>query len=158
MGFKFRKRIKIAPGININLSKSGVSTSVGKPGATVNFGKNGVKGTVGIPGSGLSYSETLKSNPNVKPSNGLSVFNVVGAIIVVFLVVFFFGQIGADKTETGHVTANSLRVRIEPSVNANVISEFKKGEIVTIKKTQGKWSFVSNGESKGWVSSSYLSK
>ncbi|PHM50036.1 DUF4236 domain-containing protein [Xenorhabdus miraniensis] len=29
MGFKFRKRIKIAPGIYINTSKSGVSTSIG---------------------------------------------------------------------------------------------------------------------------------
>ncbi|MGF1878807.1 DUF4236 domain-containing protein [Photobacterium frigidiphilum] len=158
MGFKFRKRIKIAPGININLSKSGVSASVGKPGATVNIGKNGVKGTVGIPDSGLSYSETLKSNANTKPNNGSSVFKVVGTIIVVFLAVSFFGKNGTDKIETGHVTANSLRVRLEPSVNANVISEFKKGDIVTINKIQGKWSFVSNGESKGWVSSSYLSK
>jgi hypothetical protein len=60
MGIRFRKRLKIAPGININLSKSGASVSVGKPGATVNFGgKGGTKATVGIPGSGLSYTEQL---------------------------------------------------------------------------------------------------
>ncbi|QNF13901.1 DUF4236 domain-containing protein [Aeromonas jandaei] len=58
MALKFRKRIKIAPGVNLNLSKGGISASVGKPGATVNIGKKGVKTTVGIPGSGISWSTT----------------------------------------------------------------------------------------------------
>ncbi|HAH8787745.1 TPA: DUF4236 domain-containing protein [Escherichia coli] len=57
MGFKFRKRIKIAPGISINIGKSGItSATIGKRGASLNVGKNGVKATAGIPGSGLSYT------------------------------------------------------------------------------------------------------
>lgn len=49
MGFKFRKRIKIAPGISINIGKSGItSATVGKRGASLNIGKNGVKATAGI--------------------------------------------------------------------------------------------------------------
>ena len=57
MGFRFRKSIKIAPGVRINLKKNGLSSvSMGKRGATVNVGKKGTRGTVGIPGSGLSYS------------------------------------------------------------------------------------------------------
>lgn len=61
MGFKFRQRIKIAPGIHINIGKTGItSTSIGKAGATLNVGKKGVKATAGIPGTGLSYtSENL---------------------------------------------------------------------------------------------------
>ena len=59
MGFRFRKSFRIAPGVRINLSKTGVSTSIGGKGATVNVSKRGVRGTVGIPGSGLSYSERL---------------------------------------------------------------------------------------------------
>lgn len=63
MGMKFRKRIKIAPGVNINLSKGGASVSVGKPGATVNVGgKGGAKATVGIPGSVLSHTERLSKS------------------------------------------------------------------------------------------------
>ncbi|WP_080755515.1 DUF4236 domain-containing protein [Aeromonas hydrophila] len=62
MALKFRKRIKIAPGINLNLSKSGISTSLGRPGATVNIGKKGVKTTVGIPGTGISWSSTSSSS------------------------------------------------------------------------------------------------
>lgn len=57
MGFKFRKSIKILPGVRVNVSNKGVSSvSVGKRGAKVNIGKKGVRNTVGIPGSGLSYS------------------------------------------------------------------------------------------------------
>lgn len=59
MGFRFRQGIRIFPGLRLNLSKSGVSTSVGGPGATINLSKRGVRGTVGIPGSGLSYSKAL---------------------------------------------------------------------------------------------------
>lgn len=56
MGFRFRKRIRIAPGLAINISKSGVSTSIGPKGATTNISGRGIKTTVGIPGSGLSYT------------------------------------------------------------------------------------------------------
>lgn len=57
MGLRFKKSIKIFPGVRINLSKTGISTSVGVRGATINFSKRGTRATVGIPGSGLSYSE-----------------------------------------------------------------------------------------------------
>jgi hypothetical protein len=64
MGFIFRKRIKIAPGITINLSKSGVSTSIGPRGAKLTVGgSRGPRATVGIPGTGLSYSERLDGGP-----------------------------------------------------------------------------------------------
>ena len=58
MGFRFQRRIKIAPGIRLNLSKSGVSTSIGGKGLTWNS-----RGTVttSIPGTGLSYRHNLKA-------------------------------------------------------------------------------------------------
>jgi hypothetical protein len=62
MPLRFRRSIRLGKGIRFNLSKSGISTSIGKPGATVNIGKRGVKTTVSIPGSGLSYSKNLSSN------------------------------------------------------------------------------------------------
>jgi uncharacterized protein DUF4236 len=57
MGFRFRKRLKLFPGLWINLSKKGGSLSVGGHGATVNISKRGVTGTAGLPGSGISYRE-----------------------------------------------------------------------------------------------------
>lgn len=65
MGFRFRKSIKIMPGVRVNVSKSGFSTSVGGRGATMNVSKRGVRTTVGIPGSGLSYS-TLHGKPKAR--------------------------------------------------------------------------------------------
>jgi tetratricopeptide (TPR) repeat protein len=56
MGIRFRKSIKIAPGLRINLSKSGPSLSVGRPGATFNVGPKGTRTTVGAPGTGISYT------------------------------------------------------------------------------------------------------
>ena len=63
MGFRFRKRVKILPGLWLNLSKSGVSTSIGGKGLTVNLKNGKTKTTVGLPGTGLSYSQTTSGNP-----------------------------------------------------------------------------------------------
>lgn len=57
MALRFRKSFKIAPGVRINVSKSGVSTSVGGKGYTANLSKRGTRVTAGIPGSGLSASK-----------------------------------------------------------------------------------------------------
>jgi hypothetical protein len=56
MGFlRFRKQIRLAPGLRLNLSKSGASLSVGGAGHTVNVSPRGLRTTVGVPGTGLSY-------------------------------------------------------------------------------------------------------
>lgn len=59
MGLRYRKQVKLLPGVKLNISKSGFSTSIGKPGNTLNVSRRGVKSTVGLPGSGLSYSQML---------------------------------------------------------------------------------------------------
>ena len=57
MGFRFRRSIKILPGIRINLGKRGVSLSAGVRGAHITIGKSGTRTTVGIPGTGVSYTD-----------------------------------------------------------------------------------------------------
>ena len=63
MGFRIRKTIKILPGVKINLSNSGISTTVGGRGASVNI-KRGrkTKTTLSIPGTGLSHTSYSGSN------------------------------------------------------------------------------------------------
>ena len=58
MGFRFRKARKLFPGVNVTLSKSGLSTSLGVKGARVTLGKKGVTQTVGIPGTGISHTSS----------------------------------------------------------------------------------------------------
>jgi hypothetical protein len=59
MGFKFRRSFTIVPGVRINLSRGGVSTSIGRPGATSNIDKRGVRGSVSLPATGVSYTDTI---------------------------------------------------------------------------------------------------
>ena len=58
-GLRFRKSWSILPGVKVNLSKTGVSTSLGGHGATVNLGTRSRSATIGIPGTGLSYRMPL---------------------------------------------------------------------------------------------------
>ena len=56
MSVRFRKSIKIMPGVRVNLSKSGPSLSIGGGGLTLNYSKMGVRTTADLPG-GLYYSK-----------------------------------------------------------------------------------------------------
>lgn len=73
MGFRFFRRMKIAPGVSLNLSKSGGSFSLGPRGAKLTLGSRGGRATVGLPGTGLFYTTTLgtgrsKRQPSTRPS------------------------------------------------------------------------------------------
>jgi hypothetical protein len=58
MGFRFRKSVRLMPGVRVNLGARGASLSVGRRGATMTISKRGVRQSVGIPGTGMSYSTT----------------------------------------------------------------------------------------------------
>ena len=58
-GVRFQKRVSVLPGVKINLSKSGASTSIGGKGASVNLGLKNRTINLGIPGTGLSYRVPL---------------------------------------------------------------------------------------------------
>jgi hypothetical protein len=72
--FRFRKTISVLPGVKVNLSKTGVSTSVGGKGATLNIGHGKKNVTLGIPGTGLSY--------RTQASNQLVIAGVVVVVLV----------------------------------------------------------------------------
>jgi Protein of unknown function (DUF4236) len=55
MGFRYRRRWRLFPGMALNLSKSAISLSVGRSPFTINLNRQGVQGTAGLPGSGISY-------------------------------------------------------------------------------------------------------
>ena len=54
MGFRFRRSIRLAPGIRLNLTSRGLSATVGPRGASINVGPRGTYANVGIPSTGLS--------------------------------------------------------------------------------------------------------
>lgn len=76
MGVRFRRRIKLAPGLHLNLSGSGLSLSAGPRGASMTFGgRRGTYMNTGIPGSGLYMRERVgaaQSHASSRPAAGAS--------------------------------------------------------------------------------------
>ena len=60
MALRFSRRLRIAPGLWLNLGKRGASVSAGVRGARVTLGADGTRATVGLPGTGLSYTATSR--------------------------------------------------------------------------------------------------
>lgn len=61
MALRFHKSVRLAPGIRMNISKHGLSLSLGTKGLTMNLGRQRAKVTAGFPGTGLSFSKNLPS-------------------------------------------------------------------------------------------------
>jgi hypothetical protein len=122
MGFRFQKRISILPGVRINLSKSGVSTSLGPRGADVNIGRDGVTANAGIPGTGLSYRQKL---------GGKSKGGLLGVLAVVGGLGFWAFQ-HAGKVEKAIVPAKSAATKTSTDVSTGLSTEPSTGVASTL--------------------------
>lgn len=67
MALRFRRSIKLAPGLRMNLSGSGVSWSLGPRGASVGIGRRGTYLNSGIPGTGLYARQRLSGGTDPAP-------------------------------------------------------------------------------------------
>jgi uncharacterized protein DUF4236 len=89
MGFRFRKSIKILPGIRLNVGKKGInSVSVGGRGATTNIGKHGTHTTYSIPGTGISYRTGSHNSGSDSTGVGCCALSFFGFIALAFLSMF----------------------------------------------------------------------
>jgi hypothetical protein len=89
MGFLFRKRIKILPGVWFNLSKRGVSTSFGGKGLTVKIKEEKIRTAASIPGTGISYRTTSTGTPDEATQPRSRIPGWVLVLIVVIVVGVF---------------------------------------------------------------------
>ncbi|MDM1295342.1 DUF4236 domain-containing protein [Sphingobacterium sp. N143] len=75
MAWNFRRRVKIIPGVHLNFSKSGISTSIGVKGASMTFGSSGTYLNAGIPALGIYNRQKISGggsqphSPTVLPSS-----------------------------------------------------------------------------------------
>ena len=179
MGWRFRRTIRILPGVRLNLSKSGVSTSLGGPGATVNLGKRGARATFGLPGTGISYSTKLGAGVTEtgSSSGGVAAGRRWGCILVAALALAGgLALLGAPPT-TGpsaaagdtiappdaqpgaaprFVVARLLNCRSAPSTAAPVVRQFGAGDKVVVGEETAGWARVIGGPSC-WVTRRFLS-
>lgn len=74
--FQFRKRVKLAPGLSLNVSKKGLGLSAGPKGVKTSISAQGrITGSAGIPGSGISYRKTLSGSSNTSSEGGYETFS-----------------------------------------------------------------------------------
>jgi hypothetical protein len=120
MELRFRRSLKIAPGLRIYLGLRGLtSLSVGGRGATLNLGKRGVKETLSLPGTGLSYqhsfgrppgsssaTQQVQSQPTVPPAL-TGVGRAIRPIAYLVTAAVLFGGYVASRHETPTEQANS---------------------------------------------------
>ena len=71
MPVRFQRRIKIFPGVQLNLSKGGISVTVGFRGAHLTFNRHGIRHSVGLPGTGLSHQDYLVKYDKDKDDDGI---------------------------------------------------------------------------------------
>jgi len=96
---RFRRSLKIASGLRLNLTKGGLGLSAGKSGARIGFGPRGPYVSGGIPGTGLysiNYFQKQQKDkrdgdptllpPELAPRTSLGCF---GAIIIVFSLILY---------------------------------------------------------------------
>jgi hypothetical protein len=69
MGLKFRRRQKLFPGVYLNFSAKGVSTTIGIKGLSLNLGKQGAYLNTGIPGTGFYDRKKISSWSNKTTSS-----------------------------------------------------------------------------------------
>ncbi len=93
MGFRFQRRIRIAPGVRLNLSKSGIGASVGRTGLRLGMDSKRRKYfSVGLPGTGLSYRSFFGHPVTADTLKNIG-YAVLGAVVllagVVSVVAFY---------------------------------------------------------------------
>jgi hypothetical protein len=99
MAIRMRKRIKLFPGVYINLSKSGISTSIGMRGASITLGHGKTRTNVGVLGTGISYNSINQNNPKPtqQSSDGISMIKLfaygIGCLGILIVLLGLFGAI-----------------------------------------------------------------
>jgi len=98
MALRFRRTMKIAPGVRLNLTKTGISARIGPRGAGATIGTSGTTVSAGIPGTGLHASEKLKGNKRrpaqqtvgkvPQETKKLGVFGWLGAFFVIGAIIW----------------------------------------------------------------------
>lgn len=100
---RFRRRAKLFPGVYLNFSKTGISTTVGVPGASVNFNKQGAFLNTGIPGTGIYDRKKISGGKKGRQ-------NIPSTEIDTPFETYSYEEIGAIKTDKAEgITTEGLQ-------------------------------------------------
>ncbi|MBO5619542.1 MAG: DUF4236 domain-containing protein [Paludibacteraceae bacterium] len=97
MTFRFRRRIKVAPGIHLNIGKNGASTSIGTHGMSITTGSRGTYLNTSIPGTGMYNRQKIGNNSpsqNISNNGGCGGSVLVWFFLIISLPLAYFAWLG----------------------------------------------------------------
>jgi hypothetical protein len=182
MGLRFQRVLRIFAWLRINVSKGGISGSVGPRGADLNFGRHGVTTDAGIPGTGISYRSRLGGHGGkigvlaLVAALGFTAFKNADRIGALFqhpptsvagaakTLSASKSEIRAQQTADEAVPASGMRyahrggsdLRDSSVTSAHVLKKESKGAQVVLLATSGPWAQVRDGNITGWMRASVL--
>lgn len=123
------RRVRIAPGLTLNLTTRGASLSAGVRGAHVTVGRTGIRRTVGIPGTGVFYTSHTGLHSGVHtaahfadaqaaPAGGVSSKHV----LIALLLCAFFGLLGAHRFYAGRVVSGALMLLLTLTIYGVILA------------------------------------
>lgn len=134
MPFRFRRTIKIAPGIRLNFNKKSASVRFGVRGAGITVSSTGkTTRTVGLPGTGLSWSET-DSPQSGEPSSSSG----AGCGLLVVLAIAVFAVVSALTLLAG-CSQSSTTPALSSAANSRTTDPAAAPRIPTSAATPQQW-------------------
>ncbi|MDO4332649.1 MAG: DUF4236 domain-containing protein [Eubacteriales bacterium] len=122
MGLRFRKSIKVAPGVKINLNKKSAGVTLGTKGAHYTINTSGKRtASVGLPGTGLSYSTSSGGSKkgSKRKTTKKDVFNkIFGVIIAVIAIVCVLGAIKTSLDKKAASAADTPAISAQADTSA----------------------------------------
>lgn len=156
MGLRFRKSVKITPGLKLNFNKNSTSVTAGVRGAHYTVNSKGTRtASVGIPDTGLSYVETSKStkkNTSKKSSTGKRSKGGISKLLGVLFAGCLLFSCGGDPLDSITLTADENSIyNTNDSVPIEVTTNPDDYELDDIawKTTGGK--IIEQGDSYAFV-------
>ena len=151
MGLRFRKSIKIVPGIRVNFGKKSTGVSFGAKGARASFNSKGrVTRSVGIPGTGLYYQQNDKLGSG-KPG----ITTIIGGIFLGLLLIGLLYSCADDifgwsakriiSDDITQALCQRLEVRTS-SPGASYQIPYTNGRRLTLESIERKQTHLVNGE------------
>jgi len=138
------RRIRIAPGLTLNLTKHGASLSAGVRGAHITMGRTGIRRTVGIPGTGVFYtshhgwSSGVHSAPHFATGETVPAAGRSGkSIIMASLLCILLGLLGAHQFYTGHIVKGVVML---------LLTITGWGLLITVPWTILDWALILTGQ------------
>jgi hypothetical protein len=170
------------PGVRLNLSRSGLSTTVGVRGASVTLGKKGTYANVGLPGSGVSYRTRIdgEGHEHQAPEAGRKRSSLLPMLVVALALgggaLAFFAlktapapvaatpvaaapvaaapATTAPAVETVTIAKRSTALKAAPSRKSEKLGTVHQGDRFTVFSRHGVWLQVGHDQPEGWIAAS----